>query len=381
MDILRKAAKLADANPLTAQNNTEPNDKSSLHILVGIIVIANIFTYSTFKFLNPTNRSQVELAILYVIIYVYTVLYSIAICYMTKWVVRLVEVGMNITLNDNIELIEKLIKNIFDLAIYTLPFHILIGILSLSFQKHLMFDYNGKYLWSYQLFSCIVSLIIAYMYNDKDISLDAEQIIRYYIIFVTVLSLVKLNVNIDGASTVNRFADGIVNLFLNINLKKIVIIMPLIMMIFGILMFVLGIDIPIIIQWVCICLIVLLIILLLGGLGTYISKKLGLNPNSDKTLKLPALKAVSKWFIFMAVYSIPLYTYIAMTKQELLGNFSTELMKTFDGHFQTILAGGTITLFILDKAFNTMDEKQMTRVSSLMILVAILLSKITTKSD
>ena len=81
---------------VNAAVNTNPIssvDKSSLHILVGIIVIANIFTYSSFKFLNTTKRSQIELAILYVIIYVYTVLYSIAICYMSKWVVRLAEVG------------------------------------------------------------------------------------------------------------------------------------------------------------------------------------------------------------------------------------------------------------------------------------------------
>ena len=106
-------------------------DKSSLHTLVGIIVIANIFTYSSFKFLNSTKRSQIELAILYVIIYVYTVLYSIALCYMSKWVVRLANVGglmSEETSNNNIELIETLIKNCFDLAIYTLPFHIFIGI-------------------------------------------------------------------------------------------------------------------------------------------------------------------------------------------------------------------------------------------------------------
>lgn len=354
-------------------------DKSSLHTLVGIIVIANIFTYSSFKFLNSTKRSQIELAILYVIIYVYTVLYSIALCYMSKWVVRLANVGglmSEETSNNNIELIETLIKNCFDLAIYTLPFHIFIGILSLSFQKHLMFDYNGNYLWSYQLFSCIISLIVAYMYNDKDISLDAEQIIRYYIIFVTVLSLVKLNVNIGGASTINRFADGIVSFFLNVNVKKIVILAPLIMMIYGITMVALGIDIPTMMKYTCMCLGIFLIILLLGGAGTYF----GLIPNSDKPSKLPiALKAISKWFIFMAVYLTPLYAYIAMTKGEL--NFSKELGKTFDGNFKIILGVGTFSLFFLNTTFGVMDEKQMTKMSSLMILSAIMLSKITTKSE
>ena len=33
-------------------------DKSSLHTLVGIIVIANIFTYSSFKFLNSTKKKS-----------------------------------------------------------------------------------------------------------------------------------------------------------------------------------------------------------------------------------------------------------------------------------------------------------------------------------
>lgn len=374
--------------PLTSQNNSEQNDelkeftkgssvdKSSLHILVGIIVIANIFTYSTFKFLNPKGRSQIELALLYVIIYIYTVLYSIVICYMSKWVVRLFEVGMDIKLDNNIELIEKLIKNIFDLAVYTLPFHIFIGILSLTFQKHLIFDHKDDYSWSYQLFSCIISIFVAYMYKNKDISLDAEQIIRYYIIFVTVLSLVKMNVNIDGASTINRFADGIVNLFLNINLKKILIFLPLILMIIGIIMVALRVDIPTIIKYTCMCLFVFLVILLLGGLGTYISKKNGSNVDTEKQLKLPVLKAVSKWFVFMAVYLLPLIVYIATTKKELLSDFSNELLKTFDIHFRIILAFGTIVLFILDKSLRTMDQKQMTRLSSLMILMSILLSKI-----
>ena len=353
-------------------------DKSSLHILVGIIVIANIFTYSTFKFLNPTNRSQIELAILYVIIYVYTVLYSIAICYMSKWVVRLVEVGMDIQLDANLELLEKLIKNIFDLAIYTLPFHILIGILSLAFQKHLMFDHNGNYLWSYQLFSCIISLVVAYMYNDKNISLDAEQIIRYYIIFVTVLSLIKMNVNIDGASTINRYADGLVSFFLNVNLKKILIIMPLIMMIYGIVLAMTDMGVSNSIKYICI---VLLIFASILAISAFDRSKAKANANIDyeKTPKLPAIKAVSKWFIFMAVYLIPLYAYIAVTKGELVENFSKELMKTFDINFQIILAIGTIVLFILDKTFSAMDQKQITRLSSLMILVSIMLSKITPK--
>lgn len=373
---------------VNAAVNTNPIssvDKSSLHILVGIIVIANIFTYSSFKFLNTTKRSQIELAILYVIIYVYTVLYSIAICYMSKWVVRLVEVGIGRNFNGNIELIEKLIKNIFDLAIYTLPFHILIGILSLSFQKHLMFDHNGNYLWSYQLFSCIISLVLAYMYNDKNISLDAEQIIRYYIIFVTVLSLVKINVNIDGMSTINRLADGIVNLFLNINLKKIVIFLPLIMMIFGIVMVLLGIDISAILLYICISLGVFMKILAIGSLKTYLTKKAGgdviMNKIEDKSLKLPILKAVSKWFIFMAVYLVPLYAYIAMTKGELVGKFTEELIKIFDINFQRILGIGTITLSILNMSFGVIDEKEMSRLISLMILSAIMLSKITTQSE
>jgi len=328
-------------------------DKSSLHILIGIIVIANIFTYSTFKFLNPTNRSQIELAILYVIIYVYTVLYSIAICYMSKWVVRLAEVGMDIKLDANIELIEKLIKNIFDLSIYILPFHILLGIISLAIQKHLMFDHNGNYLWSYQLFSCIISVVVAYMYNDKNISLDAEQIIRYYIIFVTVLSLIKMNVNIDGASTINRYADGLVSFFLNVNLKKILIIMPLIMMIFGIAMVTMNISVSDSLKYTCIGLLVCGLILatsfnLMNSYST-------VNVDYEKTPKLPAIKAVSKWFIFMAVYLIPLYAYIAATKGELVGKFTEELMKTFNFNFQIILAIG---------------------LSSLMILVAIMLSKI-----
>jgi len=363
-------------------------DKSSLHILVGIIVIANIFTYSSFKFLNTTKRSQIELAILYVIIYVYTVLYSIAICYMSIWLIRLADVGGTVgieTAKNNIKLIEKLIKNIFDLAIYTLPFHILIGILSLSFQKHLMFDHNGNYLWSYQLFSCIISLVLAYMYNDKNISLDAEQIIRYYIIFVTVLSLVKINVNIDGMSTINRLADGIVNLFLNINLKKIVIFLPLIMMIFGIVMVLLGIDISAILLYICISLGVFMKILAIGSLKTYLTKKAGgdviMNKIEDKSLKLPILKAVSKWFIFMAVYLVPLYAYIAMTKGELVGKFTEELIKIFDINFQRILGIGTITLSILNMSFGVIDEKEMSRLISLMILSAIMLSKITTQSE
>ena len=375
MSVLKNVNAAVNANPISSV------DKSSLHILVGIIVIANIFTYSSFKFLNTTKRSQIELAILYVIIYVYTVLYSIAICYMSKWVVRLVEVGIGRNFNGNIELIEKLIKNIFDLAIYTLPFHILIGILSLSFQKHLMFDHNGNYLWSYQLFSCIISLVLAYMYNDKNISLDAEQIIRYYIIFVTVLSLVKINVNIDSTSTINRLADGIVNLFLNINLKKIVIFLPLIMMIFGIVMVLLGIDISAILLYICISLGVFIFILLLGGLRTYISKKIGLNIDTEKQLKLPVLKAVSKWFIFMVVYLVPLYAYIAMTKGELVEKFTEELMKIFDINFQRILGIGTITLSILNMSFGVIDEKEMSRLISLMILSAIMLSKITTQSE
>ena len=372
---------------VNAAVNTNPIssvDKSSLHILVGIIVIANIFTYSSFKFLNTTKRSQIELAILYVIIYVYTVLYSIAICYMSIWLIRLADVGGTVgieTAKNNIKLIEKLIKNIFDLAIYTLPFHILIGILSLSFQKHLMFDHNGNYLWSYQLFSCIISLVLAYMYNDKNISLDAEQIIRYYIIFVTVLSLVKINVNIDSTSTINRLADGIVNLFLNINLKKIVIFLPLIMMIFGIVMVLLGIDISAILLYICISLGVFIFILLLGGLRTYISKKIGLNIDTEKQLKLPVLKAVSKWFIFMVVYLVPLYAYIAMTKGELVEKFTEELMKIFDINFQRILGIGTITLSILNMSFGVIDEKEMSRLISLMILSAIMLSKITTQSE
>ena len=393
MEYLKNIAqkKLANANiesisSLTSQTNAEQNnkskdsilisvDKSSLHILVGIIVIANIFTYSSFKFLNTTKRSQIELSILYVIIYVYTVLYSIAICYMSKWVVRLVEVGMDIKLDDNIELIEKLIKNIFDLAIYTLPFHILIGILSLAFQKHLMFDHNGDYLWSYQLFSCIMSLIVAYMYNDKDISLDAEQIIRYYIIFVTILSLIKINVNMGGSSAISKFADGIVNLVLNVNLKKRLIIMPLIIMIIGSVMVALGISISDGLKYMFmiqlgICLILAISINLMNRYSTF-------NVNTEKKLaQLPVLKAVSKWFIFMGVYLVPLYLYIAMTKREVLRNFSNELMNTFDDYFQIILVAGTITLFILDKGFSVMDQKQITKLSSLMILVAILLSKI-----
>lgn len=364
----------------TSQNDksttkVKPDDKSSLHILIGIIVIANIFTYSTFKFLNPTNRSQIELAILYVIIYVYTVLYSIAICYMSKWVVRLVEVGADIKLDAKIELIEKLIKNIFDLAIYTLPFHVLIGILSLAFQQHLMFSHKNDYLWSYQLFSCIISIIVAYVYNDQDISFDAHQIIRYYIIFVTVLSLIKMNINIDGASSINRFADGIVGFFLNVNLKKILIIMPLIMMILSAAMVTLNISYANSLKYICIGLLVCGIILATSfNLMNRYSK---VNVDTEKRLKLPVLKAVSKWFIFMAVYLAPLYAYIAMTKGELVGNFTTELMKTFDINFLKILGVGTSALFILDKAFSAMDQKEMTRVSSLMILAAILLSKIT----
>ena len=393
MEYLKNIAqkKLANANiesisSLTSQTNAEQNnkskdsilisvDKSSLHILVGIIVIANIFTYSSFKFLNTTKRSQIELSILYVIIYVYTVLYSIAICYMSKWVVRLVEVGMGKKFNDNIELIEKLIKNIFDLAIYTLPFHILIGILSLAFKKHLMFDHNGDYLWSYQLFSCIMSLIVAYMYNDKDISLDAEQIIRYYIIFVTILSLIKINVNMGGSSAISKFADGIVNLVLNVNLKKRLIIMPLIIMIIGSVMVTFGISISDGLKYMFmiqlgICLILAISINLMNRYSTF-------NVNTEKKLaQLPVLKAVSKWFIFMGVYLVPLYLYIAMTKREVLRNFSNELMNTFDDYFQIILVAGTITLFILDKGFSVMDQKQITKLSSLMILVAILLSKI-----
>ena len=116
-------------------------------------------------------------------------------------------------------------------------------------------------------------------------------------------------------------------------------------MIFGIAMVTMNISIDSSLKYMCIGLLVCGLILATSF--NLMNRYSTVNVDTEKKLKLPVLKAVSKWFVFMAVYLAPLYAYISMTKGELLGNFTAELMKTFDIYFQMILGIGTITLFIL----------------------------------
>ena len=385
--VLNETGKVNENNNIVNENNNIINENNNIIAkgqnegivnfvpLISIIVVANIFTYSSFKFLNTQNKTEVELAVLYVIVYAYTVLYSIAMCFMSIWVLQLIEVGSNISMKQNIISAERMIKTIFDVAFYTIPFHILLGLLSLTFDKHLMFNFNKKYSGSFQIFSCILSIVVAVIYKDVNIQFDAETVIRLYIMFVTVLSLIKLNIKIDGTSQVDRFTNGFVNLFLNVNLKQLLVIMPLLaFVVVGIMTF-LDVELKNMLLGI-------IVILVLGmGFATFTNVYNRYYKNNTDMNKMNQMKAVSKWAVFIAVYSFPILLYISTTNTELYYQFLDEFAKIFDMNFFKILLSGVIPLFFIDKAFNVLDEKQMTRLSSLVILIAIGTSKIFKNSN
>jgi hypothetical protein len=193
--------------------------------------------------------------------------------------------------------------------------------------------------------------------------------------FVTVLSLIKLNIKIDGTSQVDRFTNGFVNLFLNVNLKQLLVIMPLLaFVVVGIMTF-LDVELKNMLSGI-------IVILVLGmGFATFTNVYNRYYKNNIDMNKMNQMKAVSKWAVFIAVYSFPILLYISTTNTELYYQFLDEFAKIFDMNFFKILLSGVIPLFFIDKAFNVLDEKQMTRLSSLVILIAIGTSKIFKNSN
>lgn len=360
-------------------------------------IVSNILTYQSFKYyresLNKSPDSN-ETFVMYPLVSLYVVLYSMVTLLIAKWSVEVAHTTFNFDKTFIVNVISEAIQGSFQNAIRIIPFSLFIGFLTSIFEKPILFDSAGKFSPFYLAFVFVINMIMMFIYQNNRVQLTEQGIISAFIMFVTILSIFKVNrptLDTKNASTgLDRFVTSCLNFFLNFNVKIVYIFMPFILF-FAIAFFMItGATMEKVLKTsalVSIFVFGFIVIALLHGAIKKHQRKSQSGRNAAKnlshitstishtftTILNPAvMRPFMKTSLYLALYSVPLAGYIHFTSND-FSLFKQKYLATFNKNFFEILALSYFVTSILHK-FISITQEQVNKFVSLQIVIALALS-------
>ena len=367
-------------------------------------VVSNILTFQSFKYYRKSvnvkknsegsNETSNETLVMYPLISLYVVLYSMITLLIAKWSVEVAHTTFKFDKTFIINVISEAIQGSFQNAIRMIPLSSFIGLLASFFEKPIIFDAEGKFSPFYLAFMFIVNMLSMFIYRNNMVELTEQGIISAFVMFVTVVSIFKVNqptLDTRNASTaLDRFVTFCLNFFLNFNMKIIYILMPFILF-FTVAFFMItettmekALKVS---ALAAIFVFSFIIIALIHGAVKKHQRKSKSGRDAAKNFSKitstlgdafttafnPAvLRPFMKTALYLAIYSVPLAAYIHFTSKDFT-LFKQKYLGTFNKQFFEILAFSYIVTSILHK-FISITQEQINKFVSLQIVIALALS-------
>lgn len=366
--------------------------------LVLTTVVSNILTYQSFKYyrksLNASDRKSNDTFIMYPLISMYVVLYSMVALLIAKWSVEVAHTTFKFNKDFIVNIISESIQGSFQNAIRIIPFSLFIGFLTSFFEKPILFDTAGKFSPFYLAFMFVINVLIMFIYQNEKVQFSEQTIISAFILFVTILSIFKVNqptLDTKNASTgLDRLVTFILNFFLNFNVRIVYIFMPFILFFTIAFFMITGTTMEKALKFSAIFsifVILFIIVALTHGAIKKHQRKSQSGRNAAKNfsqitsavsyafttvLNPEVLRPFMKTALYLALYSIPLATYIYFTSND-FSIFKQKYLGTFNKQFFEILAFSYFVTSILQK-FISISQAQINKFVSLQIVIALALS-------
>lgn len=361
------------------------DEHKSLVVTAAILIFSNTFTYFSYKHYSKNKDSSlfVENTLMATLICSYIYLYSMLISIFLKWVFEVLALIELKLIDDSV--MKLVIDTLFKNMLLSIPLHVLIGALSSFFNKSLLVDSKGKFSMYYLLFTSIASACIGLLFKDTSFDFSDESLIKYFLTFITCLSLIKINTPVDASQSapfVDRFATSFINIFLNFNWKLLYILAPFALFGFVAFLVITGISIDDTLKYSLFATLFLLVCISIVLTFEYLKKQ----KNSDglqstiavfeqilySFLNPVVLKSFLKWLFYIIFYSIPLVAYLYFTKSD-LDNFKEIYLNTFNESFRTILLYMYIIISLLQR-YLSIDQNKIDKLMTSVILASLLFS-------
>ena len=371
-------------------------EKEVISAVIVTTIVANILTYQSFRYYKkPTTKGATSDAIvMYPLVNLYVVLYSMLILLTGKWAVDVCHMTFSFDKEKIQSIITESIQASFQGAIRMVPLSILMGFISFFFEKNLLFTPTGKFSPYYLSFVFIINLCTMLIYKNNPVELSDQNIISYFIILVTIISIFKVNQPTldtkNASSSLDRFVTFCINFFLNFNMKIVYVLMPFILFFTMIFFTVTGTTFEQILKLSVLSLLfvfILIIVALIHGAikkhqrksksgrdsADNLSKVTNVLSNTFSTAFNPAvLRPFLKTGMYLVLYSIPLAFYVYFTSND-FSILKQKYFKTFNKSFLEILAMCYIATAVLQK-FITISQQQINKFVSLQIVIALVLT-------
>lgn len=371
-------------------------EKEVISAVIVTTIVANILTYQSFRYYKkPTTKGATSDAIvMYPLVNLYVVLYSMLILLTGKWAVDVCHMTFSFDKEKIQSIITESIQASFQGAIRMVPFSVLMGFISFFFEKNLLFTPTGKFSPYYLSFAFIINLCAMLIYKNNPVDLSDQNIISYFIILVTIISIFKVNQPTldtkNASSSLDRFVTFCINFFLNFNMKIVYVLMPFILFFTMIFFTITGTTFEQILKLSVLSLLfvfILIIVALIHGAikkhqrksksgrdsANNLSKVTNVLSNTLSTAFNPAvLRPFLKTGMYLVLYSIPLAFYVYFTSND-FSILKQKYFKTFNKSFLEILAMCYIATAVLQK-FITISQQQINKFVSLQIVIALVLT-------
>jgi hypothetical protein len=338
-----------------------------------ILIVANILTYRTFKDISVVGKTNIDLASMYVIVYVYTLIYISILIFLLKWVVYTSAdfIGGTIDLSKFEKYISYLMKKPISIASYVLPLYVLCAIMSYSFDVNIMFGSDNMYSPYFQSFSCLLVMLFSVILEKKKLTTpEGTELIRFFLMSVTALSLLQNTVSTNSTKGgLDKFIAYVVNFLLNFNWNIIFILTPFILFGLGVLSVVFKVPVVNITMLCCGAAVVILLLTLLyinENIVTFFQK-------AQKFLfDNIILRSLLSWMLTVLVYSMPLL-FVTYANGENPSEIFEIFKEIFNVQFRKILLAIIVILYSLQK-FTSASDGKIKIVLNFMIMLSLILS-------
>lgn len=374
-------------------------EKEVLSTVVLTTIIANVFTYQSFRYYHkPPSSSKSGMGsdaiVVFPLVSLYVVLYSMLILLSGKWAVDICHMTFAFDKQWIQSVITQSIQASFQSALRMIPFSTFLGVMSFFFEKNLMFTPTAKFSPYYLAFVFVVNVCVMFMYRANPIELSDQNIVSYFITFVTIVSLFKVNqptMDTKSASnSLDRFVNYCLNLFLNFNMKIVYVMMPFILFFATAFFMITGTTFEQFLRFSVIAIAIIsafIVVAVVHGAvkkhqrksesgrnaATNVRKASTVVSDAFSTVFNPSvLRPFMKTSLYLALYSLPLALYVYFTSND-FSILKDKYTNTFNREFFEILAFCYTSTAVLQK-FVTISQEQINTFVTLQIVFALLLS-------
>lgn len=375
--------------------------KEELTIMIVIISLAHVFTYYSFKYhtKKTDKHSNVEDALMYPLVNSYVGLYSILLSFTGIWLYKVA--ALSFGESQDLEWVNELFKSCvrfsFNTMAYSTPIITGLGLMAYLFKTQFILNSKNEYSVTFQVFMCILTLLLFVVSNESEIQIKDESVIKYFIVLITFVALLKTNQSFnENASQIDVLASSFSNVFLNFNWKLLIILLPFV--IFAIAGYMTVTDTPLekMTKYLIVAMSLVVTFVVLAIILAKIEKNKRENESGRKADKgfqtalapfkeavylviNPAvLKSLTKWSVYLVIYSLPLALYVKLTSNN-FNLFKQKYMETFNKRFLFMLFSGYGTISIMHN-YIKLDADHIEKIMSLVIATSLIISRTTPSS-